>query len=292
MLIGYARVSTVDQDPALQRDALKRAGCEKIFEETASGAKVDRPQLARALEHMRKGDTLVVWKLDRLARSMKQLIETVGRLEAAGVKFRSITENVGTDSAGGRFVFHIFGALAEFERSLIRERTQAGLNAARARGRKGGRPKAMSADDLAVANSLLAAKREPDEVARRLGVSPRTLYRHLAEAKKTPPQKKIAKASNDLAAFAVAIKRVLKGRSTKPLRKKVAIAEAYEISGRKELDVGTLDAFKKRLAAAAREGLLELERCDVVGVLPATVLKSSRTQFGRDERHLIVTEGL
>ncbi len=183
MLIGYARVSTVDQDPALQRDALKRTGCERIFEETASGAKANRPELDRALDHMRKGDTLVVWKLDRLARSMKQLIETVGALEAADVKFRSITENVGTDSAGGRFVFHVFGALAEFERSLIRERTNAGLKAARARGRKGGRPKSMTSDDVKAAEGMLAADMGPVAVAKRLGVSRATLYRHLKQTK-------------------------------------------------------------------------------------------------------------
>jgi DNA invertase Pin-like site-specific DNA recombinase len=182
MLIGYARVSTVDQDLALQRDALRQAGCERIFEEAASGAKENRPELAKALDHMRKGDTLVVWKLDRLARSMKQLIETVGALEAAGVKFRSITENLGTDSAGGRFVFHVFGALAEFERSLIRERTNAGLKAARARGRKGGRPKSMTAEDVQAAEALLNGNVGPTAVAKRMGVSRATLYRHLKQA--------------------------------------------------------------------------------------------------------------
>jgi DNA invertase Pin-like site-specific DNA recombinase len=182
MLIGYARVSTADQNPALQRDALKQAGCERIFEEAASGAKENRPQLTAALDHMRKGDTLVVWKLDRLARSMKQLIETVGQLETAGVKFRSITENIGTDSAGGRFVFHIIGALAEFERSLIRERTAAGLRAARARGRKGGRPKSMTAGDVQAAEALLAGNVGPGAIAKRMGVSRATLYRHLKQA--------------------------------------------------------------------------------------------------------------
>ncbi len=131
---------------------------------------------------MRKGDTLVVWKLDRLARSMKQLIETVGQLEAAGVKFRSITENLGTDLAGGRFVFHVFGALAEFERSLIRERTHAGLQAARARGRKGGRPKSMTAEDVQAAEALLNGNVGPTAVAKRMGVSRATLYRHLKQA--------------------------------------------------------------------------------------------------------------
>ena len=181
-LIGYARVSTTDQDPALQRDALKKAGCERIYEETASGAKADRPELAKALDHMRKGDTLVVWKLDRLARSMKQLIETVGKLEAVGVKFRSVTENICTDSAGGRFVFHIFGALAKIRAVPHPGKNDAGLKAARARGRKGGRPKSMTADDVRIAQKLLASDIGPVEVAKRLKVSRSTLFRHLKQS--------------------------------------------------------------------------------------------------------------
>ena len=180
MLVGYARVSTQDQNPALQLDALKAAGCEKVFTEKASGAQRDRPELAAALSYMRSGDSLVVWKLDRLARSLPQLIETVATLEDQGIGFRSLTEAIDTMTAGGKLVFHIFGALAEFERSVIRERTRAGLKAARDRGRKGGRPPALSAADLAVAKALL---RDPaitvDEVATRLKVSPATLYRHL-----------------------------------------------------------------------------------------------------------------
>ncbi|MCB0018538.1 MAG: recombinase family protein, partial [Anaerolineales bacterium] len=135
MLIGYARVSTQDQKPELQLDALKAAGCEKVFVEKASGAQRERPELKAALDYMRDGDTLVVWKLDRLARSMKQLIETVEGLEEVGVGFRSLTEAIDTTTAGGKLVFHVFGALAEFERSIIRERTRAGLDAAKARGR-------------------------------------------------------------------------------------------------------------------------------------------------------------
>ena len=180
MLVGYARVSMQDQNPALQLDALKAAGCEKVFTEKASGAQRDRPDLAAALSYMRSGDSLVVWKLDRLARSLPQLIETVATLEDQGIGFRSLTEAIDTTTAGGKLVFHIFGALAEFERSVIRERTRAGLKAARDRGRKGGRPPALSAADLAVAKALL---RDPaitvDEVATRLKVSPATLYRHL-----------------------------------------------------------------------------------------------------------------
>lgn len=144
MLIGYARVSTDDQDSALQRDALTEAGCEKIFDETMSGARADRPQLRAAIEFARKGDVLVVWKLDRLARSLTQLIATVEELQGRGIGFRSITETIDATSAGGRLIFHIFGALAEFERAIIRERTKAGLKAARERGHIGGRPRALS----------------------------------------------------------------------------------------------------------------------------------------------------
>src|SRR5919202_1797568 len=135
MLVGYARVSTQDQNPELQLDALQQAGCERVFVEKASGAQRDRPELKAALDFMRgKGDVLVVWKLDRLARSLKQLIETVEDLERRGIGFRSLTEQIDTTSPGGRLVFHIFGAMAEFARSIIRERTRAGLDAARARG--------------------------------------------------------------------------------------------------------------------------------------------------------------
>src|SRR5689334_2244377 len=140
-LIGYARVSTSEQNLGLQLDALKEAGCRRVFEETASGGAKARPRLREALEFLRPGDTLVVWKLDRLARSLQQLIETIEELHKRGCGFRSLTEAIDTTTAGGRLIFHIFGALAEFERGIIRERTLAGLEAARARGRKGGRPK-------------------------------------------------------------------------------------------------------------------------------------------------------
>jgi DNA invertase Pin-like site-specific DNA recombinase len=180
MLIGYARVSTQDQNPALQYDALTQAGCESIYIEKASGAQRDRPELKAALTYMRPGDTLVVWKLDRLARSVKQLIETVEDLEQQKIGFRSLTESIDTTSPGGKLIFHIFAALAEFERSIIQERTRAGLAAARARGRTGGRPSGMSDDDLAAAKALL---RDPvitvEQAARRVGVSSSTLYRHL-----------------------------------------------------------------------------------------------------------------
>src|SRR5215470_2268313 len=184
MLIGYARVSPVDQNLAFQRDALTEAGCAKIFTEQMSGAVTDRPALHEALEFARSGDTLIVWKLDRLAQSMKQLIETVETLRVRGIGFRSLTEALDTTTAQGRLVFHMFGALAEFERSLIRERTQAGLAAARRLGRTGGRPPKLTEDDIDVARVLLA---NPDigvtQIAHRLGVSPATLYRYIPAAR-------------------------------------------------------------------------------------------------------------
>ncbi len=180
MLIGYARVSTQDQNPELQLDALKQISCEKIFTEKLSGARRDRPELNAALDYMRAGDTLVVWKLDRLARSLKQLIETVEDLEERGIGFRSLTEAIDTTTPSGKLIFHIFAALAEFERSIIRERTVAGLNAARERGRLGGRPRALSDDDIAAAKALL---RDPnitvEQAAERLSIAPSTLYRYL-----------------------------------------------------------------------------------------------------------------
>ena len=155
MLIGYARVSTRDQNYDLQLDALSDVGCKRIFEEKLSAANRDRPQLQAALDYVRGGDTLLVWKLDRLARSLKQLIETVEMLSEREIGFRSLTENIDTTSSGGRLIFHVFGALAEFERSIIRERTTAGLVAARARGRVGGRPPSLSEEDIHIAKALL-----------------------------------------------------------------------------------------------------------------------------------------
>jgi len=160
--------------------ALKEAGCEKLFEETASGAKRNRPQLHAALEYMRPGDTLVVWKLDRLARSLRQLIETVETLEQEDKAFCSLTEAIDTTSPGGKLFFHIFAALAEWERATIRERTHAGLAAARAKGRVGGRPPALSSDDLEVARTMLKDSNiTVEKIAELLNVSPSTLYRHL-----------------------------------------------------------------------------------------------------------------
>src|SRR5215210_2396363 len=180
MLVGYARVSTLDQNPALQISGLKAAGCERIFTEKASGAQRERPELQAALSYVRNGDTLVVWKLDRLARSIQQLIETVQTLQTSGIELRSLTESIDTTTPGGRLVFHIFGALAEFERAVIRERTSAGLQAAKDRGKHGGRPKTLGAKDLAVAKAMLADPEiSVEEVAARLKTSIATLYRYL-----------------------------------------------------------------------------------------------------------------
>ncbi len=183
-LVGYARVSTRDQNAALQRDALTKAGCERLFEEAASGAQRDRPQLMAALDYLRPGDTLIVWKLDRLARSLKQLIETVEELERRQIGFRSLTEAIDTTTPGGRLVFQIFGALAEFERGLIRERTRAGLETARAQGRLSGRRPKITGKDIQAAKALLTGTDlTVEEAARRIGVSPATLYRHLPAAR-------------------------------------------------------------------------------------------------------------
>ncbi|WP_138509421.1 recombinase family protein [Maricaulis alexandrii] len=180
MRVGYARVSTAEQKTGLQTDALTGAGCERIFEETASGAQRDRPELMKALEFLREGDVLVVWKLDRLARSLRQLIETVEDMQTRGIGFISITEGIDTTSAGGKLVFHIFGALAEFEREMIQERTKAGLKAAKGRGQRLGRPAAMTDTQIKMARSMKAAgDLSAAQIAEQLGVSRATLYRHL-----------------------------------------------------------------------------------------------------------------
>lgn len=182
MNVGYARVSTGDQNLDLQLDALKSAGCEaeRIFTDRLPGAKDERPGLAEALRYVREGDTLVVWRLDRLGRSLSHLIQVTTGLEQRGVGFKSLQEGIDTTTSGGKLVFHIFGALAEFERSLIRERTNAGLKAARARGRNGGRPKALTEHQLVMVKIMLAA---PDvsvqQVADHFGVARSTLYRLL-----------------------------------------------------------------------------------------------------------------
>lgn len=177
MLIGYARVSTQDQNLELQRGALVKAGCAKVFEDTLSGTRAERPGLATALEMVRAGDTLVVWKLDRLGRSVKQLVDLVGELHRKEVQFKSLTDAIDTSTPSGRFFFHVMASLAEMERELIAERTRAGLEVARQLGRKGGRKPKMTASKIESAKKLLASGVPPKDVARNLGVSIPTLYR-------------------------------------------------------------------------------------------------------------------
>jgi DNA invertase Pin-like site-specific DNA recombinase len=180
MRIGYARVSTTDQTLDLQKDALQKAGCERIFTDTASGAKSERIGLDEALSYVRPGDTLVVWRLDRLGRSLKHLIETITALNAKSIGFKSITEAIDTTTSGGKLVFHIFGALAEFERDIILERTQAGLLAARARGRNGGRPKALTQKKAQMAQALYADKNNTvSDICKTVNISRATLYRYI-----------------------------------------------------------------------------------------------------------------
>jgi DNA invertase Pin-like site-specific DNA recombinase len=180
MLIGYARVSTHEQNLRLQNDALRKSGCKKTFTDKASSASEELNGLHRALDSLRKGDTLVVWKLDRLGRSLSHLIALIDDLRFKGIGFRSLQENINTKSGVGKLVFHIFASLAEFERDLIRERTMAGLAAARARGRKGGRPKTLNARQIAQAKAMHSTKQIPiREICATLGVSKTTFYRYL-----------------------------------------------------------------------------------------------------------------
>jgi DNA invertase Pin-like site-specific DNA recombinase len=183
MLVGYARVSTQEQTLDLQKDALEKIGCIKIFSDVVSGAKAERKGLQEALEYVREGETLVVWRLDRLGRSLKHLIETITRLNNRKIGFKSITENIDTTTSGGKLVFHIFGALAEFERDIIKDRTKAGLNAARARGRLGGRPKVKTLDTpkkIALAQSLYENRDNTiDEICKTLNVSSRAFRKFM-----------------------------------------------------------------------------------------------------------------
>jgi len=180
MIVGYARVSTQDQTLDLQRDALTKAECKRIYTDTASGAKTDRKGLQEALDHLREGDILVVWRLDRLGRTLKQLIELINDLNNQGVGFKSLTENIDTTTSGGKLIFHIFGALAEFEREVIRERTNAGLQAARARGRLGGRPKSLDEKKIAQLRSLYESKKySGEDICEMMGISRGTLYKYL-----------------------------------------------------------------------------------------------------------------
>ena len=184
MKIGYARVSTIEQNLNLQRDALKAAGCGKIIEDKASGSKVKRDGLERVRELLRPGDVLAVWRLDRLGRSLKHLIELMGELEGQGIGFQSTTEAIDTTTPGGKLVFHMFAALAEFERNLIRERTHAGLEAARARGRKGGRKPKLDDKKRAMAVELYRKKEHAvGEICQMVGITKPTLYAYVRGAK-------------------------------------------------------------------------------------------------------------
>lgn len=179
MLIGYARVSTQDQSLEMQLQALKAAGCDRIFQDVGSGKSASRPGLVQVLEFARSGDTLVVWKLDRLGRSVKNLVDLVIDLEKKGIQFQSVTDQIVTSTPAGRFFFHLMASLAQMERELVAERTAEGLKVARAAGRVGGRPRSMTSSKLASARKLIAAGSPVREVAEHLGVSVPTLYRHI-----------------------------------------------------------------------------------------------------------------
>ena len=184
MKIGYARVSTLDQNSELQLDALKVAGCEKIFQDKISGSTADRPGLTEALAYVRRGDSLVVWRLDRLGRSLKHLLAVVEDLEGRGVGFISLQEGFDTTTSGGRLIFQIFGALSEFERNVIRERTNAGLAAARARGRKGGRKEKLSPGQVETMRKMSASQQHTvAEICRVMGITKPTYYRYMEAGK-------------------------------------------------------------------------------------------------------------
>jgi DNA invertase Pin-like site-specific DNA recombinase len=186
MLIGYTRVSTIDQNLSLQKDALVKAGCEKFFEDVISGAKASRPGLDKIMTFARKGDVIVVWRLDRLGRSLKNLIELVNQFDEKGIGLQSLQESINTTTSAGKLIFHVFGALAEFERNLITERTTAGLAAARARGRHGGRPKALEPGKRKLAVELYNQKEYPiNEICKMMGISKPTLYEYVKEANQT-----------------------------------------------------------------------------------------------------------
>ncbi|MBB6053922.1 DNA invertase Pin-like site-specific DNA recombinase [Armatimonas rosea] len=226
MLIGYARVSTTDQNLDLQLDALKAAGCEKVFTDTASGGKAERPGLTAALELCRKKDTLVVWKLDRLGRSLPHLVETVRDLESKGIGFKSLQESIDTTTSGGKLIFHIFASLAEFERDIIKERTNAGLAAARARGRTGGRPKGIM--DTNKQKAALALKNDTSrsvaEICKILGVCRNTYYKYIRT------EEEVAQKTEARSGKSIVKRKAPVGRAAAelpPTPKKAASSESY-----------------------------------------------------------------
>lgn len=191
MLVGYARVSTQDQNLELQNDALTKAGCDRIFKEVIGGVRPERTGLQEALNILRSGDTLIVWRLDRLGRSLKHLIDTVNQLRERDVGLRSLQESIDTTTSGGKLIFHMFGALAEFERDVIRERTQAGLRAARARGRQGGRPRVLDGAKLAMVRAMYEDRKHlPDDICKAMGISRSTLYRSVSKTPANPEDEK------------------------------------------------------------------------------------------------------
>jgi DNA invertase Pin-like site-specific DNA recombinase len=195
MKIGYARVSTSDQSTAMQKHALKLAGCEKIYTDTASGVRADRQGLDNAFNQLREGDTIVVWKLDRLGRSLQHLIQTIKSLQEKKIGFQSLQENIDTTTSGGKLIFHVFSALAEFELDVIRERTKAGLSAARARGRLGGRPSLLAPKRVARLKKLYDARKNTvEEICRIFDISRPTFYNYINKAN-NKPKKKLAKTS-------------------------------------------------------------------------------------------------
>ncbi|MCF6765788.1 recombinase family protein [Thiotrichales bacterium 19S3-7] len=186
MKVGYARVSTLEQNLDMQVDALKNAGCERIITDEASGSVADRAGLLQVKDILRTGDTLVVWRLDRLGRTLKHLIDWIHQLDEEGIEFQSLQESIDTSSSSGKLVFHLFGALSEFERNLIRERTQAGLAAARSRGKQGGRPKKLSKDKRKLAVTLYNdQKHSISQICDISGISKPTLYKYIKESKKS-----------------------------------------------------------------------------------------------------------
>lgn len=186
MKIGYARVSTLEQSLDMQVDALTKFGCEKIITDEVSGSVADRPGLAKLKEILRKGDTLVVWRLDRLGRTLRHLIDWVNELDEQSIGFSSLQEMIDTTNSSGKLIFHIFGALSEFERNLIRERTRAGIEAARSRGRQGGRPKKLSRDKRQLVVDLYKGKKHSiSQICEMTGISKPTLYKYVREAEKS-----------------------------------------------------------------------------------------------------------